>query len=1041
MNNQATWVFSCVPLSVMAGVFLVLASLSAYSQSNYAAPEPGQFVERELKGGESHTYSLNLNAGQFLHMVAEQVGIDVVLRLFDPDGKQLAEMDRDWGQIGDEPLWYVSELAGVYRLEVISLKKGSPGGKYSLKTVELRPSISRDRTLVAFGKASMDAWDRSHYNSEEKVANSINDCKAAAEVFRQLGDKDNQAYALRIAARFYEYSFKSELALEHYKQSLELYESLDKKSDIAGTLDGIGRIYKYNLDYLKAIEYYQRALVLADSAGDIRDSAVSRNNLGIIQMYLGDFVEATKNYETVLRLARSINSDEVAVLALNNLGSLYSTTGNYALALEFLERGLSISSKLGDGDSVAHAWLNLGILRRRQGYIDLALENLNKALNGFRKLNDAKGITVALDQIGGCYDAREESAKALEYLKQAFEIEQEKGIRNNVSIGNIGMSYFHQGDRNNAVLYLQKAVDLANGNDAWALSKIAISHMVSGNYQQSLDFSDRAKRIARKMGSQEELESALVAEGKTYIKLQRFKEARQDLSEAISIAEDRRKKVVGGLLSQVDSTDEFPPLYRVMVELTGAENKPTEALTYAEAGKAQTLLNVLHNGNLNITKAMTAPELESDRQLRIELAALNIRISNMEDDTKLADLSKQLERKRIEFNDFQDRMYSTHPELKIQRGDLKTVSAEESGELLSDANSAIVEFVVADEKAFVFVITKDAANRVSLKLFTVEVKDVELEKRVEAFGSKLASGGLDFQKQSRALYDLLLRPAAAHLAGKTSIIIVPDGPLWNLPFQTLRNEQGKYLIEQAAVSYAPSLTALREMSKKAKVRKPDAGLELVAFGNPTVAKSTSDRLKRVFMSERLDPLPESERLVNELGKMYGANRSRVYVGSQAREETAKSESPKYRVVQFATHGILNNVSPMYSHLVMAQKDKNPNEDGLLEAWEMKDLDLKADMVILSACDTARGRISNGEGVIGMSWAMFIAGAPTTVASQWKVESRSTTELMLEFHRQLLTKPRISKAEALRRASLKLIKTPKYRHPSYWAPWILVGDGS
>ena len=132
---------------------------------------------------------------------------------------------------------------------------------------------------------------------------------------------------------------------------------------------------------------------------------------------------------------------------------------------------------------------------------------------------------------------------------------------------------------------------------------------------------------------------------------------------------------------------------------------------------------------------------------------------------------------------------------------------------------------------------------------------------------------------------------------------------------------------------------------------------------------------------------------------------------------------------------------MYSHLVLAQNDKNPNEDGLLEAWELKDLDLKADMVILSACETARGKISNGEGVIGMSWAMFIAGTPTTVASQWKVESSSTTELMLEFHRQLLSKQKISKAEALRRASLKLMKMPKYKHPSYWAGFVLVGDGS
>ena len=175
--------------------------------------------------------------------------------------------------------------------------------------------------------------------------------------------------------------------------------------------------------------------------------------------------------------------------------------------------------------------------------------------------------------------------------------------------------------------------------------------------------------------------------------------------------------------------------------------------------------------------------------------------------------------------------------------------------------------------------------------------------------------------------------------------------------------------------------------------------------------------------------------------MYGQQRAKVFVGSDAREEIAKREVSKYRIVQFAAHGILDDVNPMYSRLVLAQKADNRDEDGFLEAREIKELDLDADLVILSACDTARGKISGGEGVIGMTWAAFIAGAPATVASQWKVESSSTTEFMLEFHRQMLANKKISKAEALRRASLKLMKSTKYRHPLYWAPWVLVGDGS
>jgi CHAT domain-containing protein len=160
----------------------------------------------------------------------------------------------------------------------------------------------------------------------------------------------------------------------------------------------------------------------------------------------------------------------------------------------------------------------------------------------------------------------------------------------------------------------------------------------------------------------------------------------------------------------------------------------------------------------------------------------------------------------------------------------------------------------------------------------------------------------------------------------------------------------------------------------------------------------------------------------------------------AREDRAKAEAGNFKVLHFATHGVLNNAAPMYSHLVLSQGDTN--EDGLLEAWELMQLNLKADLAVLSACETARGRFGAGEGMIGLTWALFVAGVPSTVVSQWKVESAGTRELMLNFHRQLRApvETRVSKAEALRQAALKLMKKPETSHPFYWAGFVLVGDG-
>jgi CHAT domain-containing protein len=180
--------------------------------------------------------------------------------------------------------------------------------------------------------------------------------------------------------------------------------------------------------------------------------------------------------------------------------------------------------------------------------------------------------------------------------------------------------------------------------------------------------------------------------------------------------------------------------------------------------------------------------------------------------------------------------------------------------------------------------------------------------------------------------------------------------------------------------------------------------------------------------------------------IYGAKQSRVYFGAAAQEGRAKSDAGQCQVLHFATHGILDNSSPMYSRIVLSQAEGNTAEDGLLEAWELMNLDLKADLVVLSACQTARGRAASGEGMIGLTWALFVAGCPTTVASQWSVKSDSTKELMIEFHRQLQSairnpQSKITKAEALRQAMVKMVRRQdNYKYPHFWAGFVLAGDG-
>jgi CHAT domain-containing protein len=445
---------------------------------------------------------------------------------------------------------------------------------------------------------------------------------------------------------------------------------------------------------------------------------------------------------------------------------------------------------------------------------------------------------------------------------------------------------------------------------------------------------------------------------------------------------------------------------------------------------------------------MTAEERERERQLKSELTILNTRLARAMQmgktaEAQVGEIKNQLEKARLNYQDFQTSLYVAHPDLKIHRGGAPVIKPEELAGLLPDNSTALLEYVVTYDRSYLFVVTRaEGKADVDVQIHSLPVKREELAKETEAFRRKLAARDLGFRDAAARLYDMLLKPAEARLRGKTNLVITPDDSLWELPFQALLTRPNRFLIEDAAIAYAPSLTVLREMTRRGKNPKPaSAPATLLALGNPMTGKGTIERTAVSLRDEKPGPLPEAEEEVKALGKFYGASRSKIYVGAEAREDRFKAEAGRADILHFATHASLNNASPMYSYLALARG--NGDEDGLLEAWELMRMDLKADLAVLSACETARGRFGAGEGVIGLTWALFVAGVPSTVVSQWEVESASTRDLMLQFHRQLRassTGANMSKAESLRQAALKVMKSPETGHPFYWAGFVLVGDG-
>ncbi|PYT03974.1 MAG: hypothetical protein DMF60_16750 [Acidobacteria bacterium] len=399
---------------------------------------------------------------------------------------------------------------------------------------------------------------------------------------------------------------------------------------------------------------------------------------------------------------------------------------------------------------------------------------------------------------------------------------------------------------------------------------------------------------------------------------------------------------------------------------------------------------------------------------------------------------------------------------------------------MPDSTTALLQFAVADARTYLFVLTRSAVPRPSpsvraqapsylLNAYVIDIGRSRLAERIAKFQELIGQKNVAFQQSARELHDMLLAPAAAQLTGKTNWLIVPDDSLWRLPFGALQATENRYLVEDRALAYASSLTALAEMMKPhspVPMRRTSRGMAnemartasdsaLLAFGNPVIGRQISERLMRLDDPGNLDPSPEAETEAKSLERLFAGSKS--FVGAQASEELAKRESGKFRMIHFAAPARLNDASPLYSHITLTQSEENNNEDGLLEVWEVMKLDLKAELITLSASELARARTSSGDGFAGVSWALFVAGCPTLALSQWKVDAPSTTELMLDFYRNLTrggleaaasrrsrnaqdALTGIGAARALQKAILKQLASERYRHPFYWAGFKVIGNG-
>jgi len=611
--------------------------------------------------------------------------------------------------------------------------------------------------------------------------------------------------------------------------------------------------------------------------------------------------------------------------------------------------------------------------------------------------------------------------RAIPWLRQALQAAPKSLAISAIYHVNLGLALIETGRVREAEPHLQPALENGRGAGFIANAYGFGAHLrrAQGRYQEAMDYARKGiEEGPKSLFLVWQLKADL---GQMLIECGDAESGIEALRESIDLIEARRAESTSSAMIRAHYFATRQWVYATLLDVLFERKQYGEALAIAERMKARSLEDSLVDEKVAIE--LSAAEREREHALNQHLIDLNRELIAAHG-AKESESRRKLAPAREELEQFSNEMAMRHAHSIAAHA-----ASDPSDAVASWRGPTVVEYALLPDSIVAFVVRNGhvAGRRLP--------RTADLETRTNHLLQSIEQRDLEYESDARKLHAALLAPLARLLPKSGSLTIVPDGFLWRVPFDALRTRERTFVAENYSIAYAPSLMML----DRARQRRTGSAApkELLALGDPDIGTEAATKIA----SNRgltLGALPDAGREVRELSNLYGAAHTTVLTGGAATESTLKKLIGNYRIVHLATHGLVDDASPLYSALVLATNAGDP-DDGLLEMREMSQLDLHADLVVLSGCDTARGAVYAGEGVIGMSWALLTSGCPTTVVSQWTAPSRSTAKLMIEFHRRLLAGE--TKANALRHARLALMSDPNYRHPFYWAPFVVVGDGT
>jgi CHAT domain-containing protein len=827
---------------------------------------------------------------------------------------------------------------------------------------------------------------------------AIQSFEQALAIYQIIKNRRGEARSNIGLAGVYNFLSQYEKAIFYCQQSLPILQELKEYNLEALALGVIGDAYNSLSQYEKSIVYYQQSVIVFQKVKDSQGEAGMLNSIGLGYNSLSEYEKAIVYFQQTLTISRQIKDRKTEAMALCNAGIAYRSLSQYAEAMIYYRKGLPIYQQLKDRKGEAVCLMGLGIVHSSLSQYKDGRIHFEKALLIYQEIEDRIGEANALMNLGSSYqnNPRTEYGKLIDYYQKALKIFQETKnyVGEGNALSNLSNAYNALSEYDKAIDALQKSLLIfqqikdVNG-EAGTLSSLGITYLflsqnnkAISSFQQAIPLFQKVKDRAGEAGAFNNL-------GQAFLLNKNLGAAEPSFLKAIEVYESLRPGLTDvqrrALFEEQDRT--FGGLQKVQVAL----QKPGSALETSDRGRARAF---------------------------IELLAARFAGETLENA-----IVKQ----------------------KVER-----LSSAQIQQVAKTQNAILVQYsVVSDKDLYIYIIQPD--GRISFRKTDLTSLGKSLNNFVTASRDGLGVRGRtdraevlitmspekqrELQEQRdhslRQLHQLLIEPIADLLPKNETdrVIFMPQGELFLVPFPALLNDQNQPLISQHTILTAPSIQTL-DLTHKTAQNRSKANRPALVVGNPTMP-AVSTVIGNP--AKTLDPLPGAEK---EAAKIAQLLNTQAVTGSHARKDRVMQQMQNAGIIHFATHGLLDSFKgDTPGAIALAPNGTNQPNDGLLTSGEIFDLKLNADLVVLSACDTGRGDIT-GDGVIGLSRSLFVAGVPSVIVSLWKVPDDSTAELMTEFYKNWQDR-KLDKAQALRQAMLTTMKTNP--NPRDWAAFTLIGE--